>query len=184
MPSKWTTEASRIIVQDRWITLRADTCRRPDGQLIDPYYVREYGEWTSMLALTADGQVVTVREYRHGAGVSVPALPSGSMELDDIGPDDAAERELLEETGYRAGHVICLGSAYANWANQNNRVHYFLGLDCELVARPTLDENEEIEVGLFALDHVIAPGFLQQSFHIANLWLALPHLRERGLIAA
>lgn len=183
MPSKWITEASRIVVQDRWITLRADTCRRPDGQLIDPYYVREYREWTSMLALTTDNKVVTVREYRHGAGVSVPALPSGGVEYDDTSAEHAAVRELTEETGYRVGGTISLGSAYANWANQDNRVHYFLGLDCELVTRPMLDENEEIEVGLFALDQVIGPGFLQQSFHLANLWLALPHLQERGLIS-
>jgi 8-oxo-dGTP pyrophosphatase MutT (NUDIX family) len=182
MPSKWVTEASRIVLQDRWITLRADTCRREDGRLIDPYYVREYGEWTSMLALTPDGRVVTVREYRHGAGVSVPALPSGSVEDMDASAEAAAERELLEETGYRPGHVVSLGTAYANWANQNNHVHYFLGLECELVGRPVLDENEEIEVGLFDLDRVMAPGFLEQSFHLANLWLALPHLRESGLV--
>lgn len=160
MPSKWITEASRIVV----------------------YYVREYGEWTSMLALTSGGQAVTVREYRHGADVSVPALPSGSVEDDDLTAEHAAERELLEETGYRAGRTIALGSAYANWANQNNRVHYFLSFDCKLAARPALDENEEIEVGLFPIDDVMRPGFLQQSFHLANLWLALPHLRERGLL--
>jgi len=177
MPSKWTTEASRIVVEDRWITLRADTCRRADGRLIDPYYVREYGEWTSILALTADGRVVTVREYRHGAGISVPALPSGSVEAVDADPSAAAVRELVEETGYRADRIVPLGAAWANWANQNNRVHYFLGLGCELIGAPTLDENEEIEVRLFELAEVMAPGFLQQSFHLANLYLALPHLR-------
>ena len=111
MPSKWTTEASRIVVEDRWITLRADTCRRADGRLIDPYYVREYGEWTSILALTADGRVVTVREYRHGAGISVPALPSGSVEAVDADPSAAAVRELVEETGYRADRIVPLGAA-------------------------------------------------------------------------
>jgi len=180
MPSKWITEASRIVVEDRWITLRADTCRRADGRLIDPYYVREYGEWTSMLALTADGRVITVREYRHGAGISVPALPSGSVEAIDADPRAAAARELVEETGYRADRVVPLGAAWANWANQNNRVHYFLGLGCERVGAPALDENEEIEVGLFELTAVKAPGFLQQSFHLANLYLALPHLSRDG----
>lgn len=178
MPSKWTTESSRILVNDQWLTLRADTCRRGDGVLIDPYYVIERPEWTSMLALTPQGDVITVREYRHGAGLSMPALPSGSVEVEDADPATGAVRELLEETGFRAGHVIALGSAFANWANQTNRVHYFLATDCVRVANQTLDESEEIEVRLFPLADVLAPGFLQQSFHLANLHLALPHLRR------
>jgi ADP-ribose pyrophosphatase len=177
MTGKWVTEASRVVIEDRWIRLRADTCRRPDGLLIEPYYIREYPQWTSMLALTNAGDVITVREYRHGGECSLPALPSGSIEPLDADAEAGAARELLEETGYQAEKIVNLGAAYANWANQNNKVHYFLATGCERVAEQALDENEEIEVGLFPLDAVMEPGFLMQSFHLANLYLALPHLR-------
>jgi len=38
-----------------------------------------------------------------------------------------AARELREETGYACQTVVCVGSAFAKWANQDNQAHYFLG---------------------------------------------------------
>lgn len=176
MPNRWNVEASQIIHDDQWITLRADRCRTAQGKIVDPFYVIERPAWISVLALTPDEQVVLVREYRHGAGVSEPALPSGAVDDQDSDPQAGAIREMIEETGYRPERVIDLGAGYANWANQTNKVHYFLALDCRKISDQSLDETEQIEVLHAPLAQVLKPGFLQQSFHIANLYLALPHL--------
>lgn len=180
LPDHWQVEESKIIHEDRWIKLRADRCRTPDGHLIDPYYVLEQSEWISILALSPEGSVIVTHEYRHGGACVGPALPGGVVEAGDDTPQACALRELGEETGYQAGEIIGLGSCYANWANQSNQVHYFLALDCAWVLPQSLDENEQISVSHVPLATVMEPGYLVQSFHLANLFLALPHLIKRG----
>ncbi len=49
MVSKWTTEASRLVLDDGWIKVRADRCTGVDGQVIDPYYVICASDWVSIL---------------------------------------------------------------------------------------------------------------------------------------
>ncbi|MBL4726986.1 MAG: NUDIX hydrolase [Rhizobiaceae bacterium] len=176
MSDKWIIEESRTLVSDQWIKLRADRCRRKDGLIIEPYYVLEQAEWISVLPLTADQQVVMVKEYRHGANVIQPALVGGRVDASDASPEAAALRELLEETGYAPKQMINLGDCFANWANQNNKVHMFLALDCMRIEDQKLDESEQIEVMTMPLAKISEPGFLRQSFNIVNLHLALPHL--------
>ena len=64
-PFDWTVESSKYLVQDPWLSLRADTCRMPDGTIVEPYYVMEYPHWVNIVALTPERQVVMVRQYRH-----------------------------------------------------------------------------------------------------------------------
>lgn len=176
MSNRWSVESSKILCDDQWMTLRADRCLTTEGKIVDPFYVIERPAWISVLALTPDQHVVLVKEYRHGAGVTEPALPSGVVDDRDSDPQAGAMRELIEETGYRPDKVVPLGAYYANWANQTNKVHYFLALDCRKVGAQALDDTEQIEVLHEPLARVLKPGFLQQSFHIANLYLALPYL--------
>ena len=171
----WTTEASTTLVADEWITLRADSCRTADGRVVAPYYVVEAPTWVCVLALTPDRRAVLVEEYRHGAGVVGLGLPGGIMDADDASPMDAAARELREETGYVPGQIVEVGRGWANWASHTNEVVYFLATDCIRVSGP--DEGEELEVELHALDEVVRAGMLRQSFHQANLHLALEQLR-------
>jgi len=178
MISKWTTEASRFVLEDRWIRVRADRCARADGRVIEPYYVICASDWVSILPVTDDGKVLVVEEYHHGGHVVAPGLPGGGIEAGED-PATAAERELLEETGYRPSQLLAVGSAYANWGNQDNLIHYFVALGCKLVAEQSLDATEEIEVHLERVEDILRPGFFKQSFHLANLLLALPHLQRR-----
>lgn len=176
----WTILRSRVLVNDRWITLRSDVCRREDGLDIDPFYVVERPEWVCVLAITEDRSVVLTREYRHGAKVVGVGLPGGTVEPGDPDPAHAARRELLEETGFETDEFLFMGARYANWANQTNRVHYFLASNVKRVRSPDPDASEQIEVLLAPLHQVMDPQFLQQSFHLACVHLALPYLRDPG----
>ncbi|WP_181034173.1 NUDIX hydrolase [Arthrobacter sp. GMC3] len=120
--------------------------------------------------------MLVIKEYRHGGGVIAPGLPGGGIEAGEE-PATAAERELLEETGYRPSQLLAVGSAYANWGNQDNLVHYFVALGCARVGEQLLDVNEEIEVRLERVEDILQPGFFKQSFHLVNILLALPHLQ-------
>ncbi|WP_160173206.1 NUDIX hydrolase [Microbacterium sp. CH12i] len=165
--------ATHIVVADRWIHLRADTCVDAAGRTIAPYYVLEPAEWISVLALNTDGEAIVVQEYRHGAGVVALGTIGGAVETNET-PRDAALRELREETGYQAGEIIDLGATWANFGNHTNRVHHFLARDCSLVTDQSLDDGELISVCIHPLEGLGEQ--LQQSYHQLTWYKALSHL--------
>lgn len=158
--------------------VRIDKCELPDGRVIDGFVI-EYGDWVNVVALTRDGQVVLVRQYRHGAQKVILELPGGVMDSEDDSPLEAARRELLEETGYASENFIQIGCVYPNPANQTNRIYFFLVLDARKVGSQSLDETEEIEVVLKSLEEVIAMaknGELLQSMQVSAVFFTLAYL--------
>jgi ADP-ribose pyrophosphatase len=89
-----------------------------------------------------------VRQRRHGIEAETLELPGGMVDPEDASPLEAARRELLEETGYRAATLEPLGKIAPNPAMQTNWTHSFLARDVELVGAPTLDGGEDIDVVL------------------------------------
>lgn len=172
-PSPWTILSSETVVTDRWIQLRADQCADSSGRTIAPYYVLEYGDWVSVLALDRNDNAIVVEEYRHGAGVVAVGTIGGGVETGESAVD-AAARELLEETGYEASEMIDLGATWANFGTHTNRVHHFLARGCSRVAEPSPDENESISV------HVLSPDglgdHLGQSYHQLTWYKAMEWL--------
>lgn len=162
-PRPWQTVDSDVIVADPWIRVRADECIDGHGRTIAPYYVLEYGDWISVLALDPRGDAILVEEYRHGAGVVAHGTIGGGVEADES-PADAARRELLEETGHAVTELIDLGATWANFGNHTNRVHHFLARDCIRVSDQALDETESITVRTLALGD--AGEHLEQSYHL------------------
>lgn len=178
-PLEWKTRSTRRIVEDQWIRLRADSCVRADGTVIEPFYVLEQMPWVSILAVTPQREVIMVREYRHGAGVVGLGLPGGGGAGDET-PAAAAHRELLEETGYEPGNLVELSWTWANWANQTNKVHHYLATGCRPISAPSLDPTEQIEVELVPLVSLLdGEPVLRQSYHLVTVTLARQHLRAR-----
>lgn len=172
----WKVLKSKILVQDRWLTLRADTCETADGIRIDPYYVFEKKDWAHVMAFDAADRVLIVRQYRHGSRTITAELPSGVIDETDVSPLEAAKRELLEETGCLADGYEALTPVYANPARQTNRVHCFLAWNARRVAAPRLDDTERIEsefVTLEALFGMIDDGRFSQALHIASVYQSL-----------
>jgi ADP-ribose pyrophosphatase len=172
----WKVLDSTYIVKDRWLSLRSDICRMPDGRTIAPYYVFEYPAWVNVVALTEGGKVVLVRQYRHGLQRTLIELPCGCVEARDASPLAAAKRELLEESGYTSERFIETGLLSANPATHTNMTHCFLATNVRQIAEPALDDTEQIEVMLTPLEEVIERtnngGFLQ-ALHISSLFFAL-----------
>ncbi len=144
----WQVLRSTTTYEDRWLKVRTDTCKTPQGQIIDSWHVLECSTWVNVLALTPTGQVVLVQEYRHGAGQVLFGLPGGAVEAHDEHPLAAIQRELLEETGYGGGQFFEIGYSYANPSRQNNIVCSFLALNVSKLQAQTLDEEENIDVVL------------------------------------
>ena len=144
----WRVIESSMSYEDRWLRVRTDTCQTGQGRVIESYHVIENPEWVNILALTTTGQVVTVREYRHGAGQILRGLPGGVVETWDQSPLAAIQRELLEETGYGGGQFFEIGHSYPNASNQNNILWSFLAINVVQSQNQRLDETENIEIVL------------------------------------
>ncbi len=161
-PRPWRVVGTRTLLADRWIRLRADECENDAGLAIAPYYVLEYGDWISVLALSSNDEAIVVDEYRHGAGVIALGTIGGAVEPGEQ-PIAAARRELREETGFEASEIVDLGPTWANFGNHTNRVHHFLARGCERVGDPQLDESEAIAVHVMPMDGL--DEHLHQSYH-------------------
>jgi 8-oxo-dGTP pyrophosphatase MutT (NUDIX family) len=160
---------------------RGEYYRTPDGREAGPYGILDYPDWVNALALTADEQVVLVRQFRPGPKIVTLELPGGAIEDDDGSLEASLRRELAEETGYGGGTVTFLASLSPNSASHTNRVHSFLVEGVRYVGAPHPDANEFLEVVLMPLPEVVQlarTGGLNQAMHVATLFLALAEMRR------
>ena len=157
--------------------MRADDCVTPSGKVVAPFYVLAYPDWVHAVALTADGRVVLVEQYRHGVGATVLELPGGMMDAADADPATAARRELAEETGYAADTWEPVCSLHPNPATHTNRIHFLLATGCREVSQPRLEAGEEgLLIRCLPVREVVAglrTGLLGQAMHVGGLLLAL-----------
>lgn len=172
MIKPWQWRESSLTFQDEWLTVRSHTLERPNGTVVTPFHILESHEWVCICALTDAGEVVAIREYRVGADEVTLGLVGGVVEESDDDFATAAHRELEEETGFHVRDLIPIGRAYANWANQNNQISYFLGLGATATGTQKLDPNEEIEPVLIPYTSFAAYDFdgPKQTHHAAALF--------------
>jgi ADP-ribose pyrophosphatase len=156
---------------------RIDKCELSNGNLLDAT-IFEFRTWANVLALTKNGEVVLVRQYRHGVCDVLSEFPGGVVE-DGEDPLEGVKRELLEETGYAAPTFIQVGKLYPNPALQTNTMYCFLALDAEKVSEQNLDAGEDIEVFLVPLHELIEMakhGEFPHALEAAVLFQALLYL--------
>lgn len=181
----WQILKSTISHKDLWLHIRSDTCQTPSGHIIEPYHVLECSTWVNVLALTPTGQVVLVREYRHGAAQVLLGLPGGAAEEWDDNPHAAIQRELLEETGYGGGEFFEIGQSYANPSNQNNIVWSFLAINVLPTQQQHLDESEQIEIVLQDVNSFSQQAWSgelpMQALHLTTLGFATHFIRQNKL---
>ena len=118
----WETLARRYLHTSPWFSFRLDDVRLPDGARIE-YGVLEAGGFAAMVALTDEGKLVLVRQYRQPLGEFTLELPGGGVDGGD--PGEAARRELAEETGYRGEDVERLGEVSVSSGRSTEVCHLF-----------------------------------------------------------
>lgn len=177
----WKTLTSTYLFKKDWLTVRADKCEKPDGKIIDPYYVYEFPDWVTAVAATSDDQIILVRQYRQALGETLIEIPGGCVDPSDENLQAAAARELLEETGYAFESYTYLGKTSANPSTNNNLMHMFLATGGQKIKEQMLDEGEDIEVLLVSREEVkqlIRENKFMQSMHVTALLYALEKLGE------
>jgi ADP-ribose pyrophosphatase len=144
----WPRRGKERVTETRIFSVDRHRLVHPRHGTEHDFFILDAPDWCNIVPLTRDGQVVMVRQRRHGIDEETLELPGGVIDPEDRSPLEGARRELLEETGYRATSVEPLGSIAPNPAMQTNRCWSFLARDVERVADLALDGGEDIDVVL------------------------------------
>ena len=169
---KWEILKSEYLFRRPWLTVRKDCVKLPAGQINDEFYVLEYPDWVNVIAITQDGDFVMERQYRHGLGVTCYEICAGVIEPGEP-PLAAAQRELLEETGYAGGQWEEIMTLCGNSSTTNNYTHCFVARGVEKVAGQNLDRTEDISVELLSREKVrdlLVGNEITQALMAAPLW--------------
>ncbi|HKA13555.1 MAG TPA: NUDIX hydrolase [Myxococcota bacterium] len=172
-PRPWTVLENDAIQDCRVFSVRRIRARSPRTGDAHDFFAIDASDWVNVVAITPDGCVVMVRQYRQGAGRVTLETPGGMVDPGET-PADAAARELLEETGYAAAELIPLGAVNPNPALFSNCLHGFLARGAERVREVQSDSTEETHVELLplaALREEVRAGRVDHALVIAVAYL-------------
>jgi ADP-ribose pyrophosphatase len=151
-PKSWKTISTRDIYHNNWMSLREDIAELPNGHTTI-YGVCTFGECVGILPFI-DDSVILVRQYRYVQGESHRwEMPTGAMH-DGESPEDAVQRELSEEAGYRASRLIPVSTFYTSKSIVDETAHLYLGYGLVQHSLPP-DDTEFLEVAAFPFDEAL-----------------------------
>lgn len=176
---KWKILSSEYLSEHQYFTARKDKCETPSGKIIDEYFVVEMPSSACAVAITKDGEVLMVKQYRHPIAETILELPGGFVD-DNEDTSFAMQRELKEETGYDFPIIIPLGKVAANPGVLNNYTYLFLAKDGVKTGNQQLDKNEELTVETISLDELkslFLDNKIVQSLHVSCIFYALREMK-------
>jgi ADP-ribose pyrophosphatase len=181
----WKTLSSEYITRHPYFTARKDVCEMPDGKIVDSYYVVELPVTVCALAITAEGNALLVKQYRHPIAETIIELPGGFIdEKEDTAA--AVARELLEETGYAFDSLDWVGKVAGNPGVLSGYTHLYLARGGKKVGSQQLDHNEEIElleIPLLQLRAMLEANEIVQALHVSCLLYAFQKLDKDASVS-
>jgi ADP-ribose pyrophosphatase len=167
-----TLERERLFSAGPIREVARETVLLPDGRIVPDYYTATMGDYAIVYAVTREGRVLLLRQYKHGARRVCLTFPGGHV-AEGEDPAAAVERELLEETGYRLASLTPLGSFVVN-ANQGcNTAHLFRADGCWYEREPESGDLEEMELVTMNPDELMASARIEEMAVLSYVALAL-----------
>jgi len=175
----WHELSRETLLECRVFSVERSIAESPvDASQHDYFRVRNV-PWVQIIPVTANNEIVMVRQYRHGSSSLVLEVPGGQVDLGED-PAAAAMRECFEETGYRAARVHAMASINPNPAIHTALLHSFYAHGVELVGEVQNSATEITEVVLVPVDslaELLRSDAIDHALVVATLWR---YLHERG----
>lgn len=175
----WKRRSSRAIYDNRWLSLREDSVELPDGRTTI-YGVVTCGHCVGVLPFVDQASVVLVRQYRYVAGRPTWEMPTGGVHPGES-LEQAAQRELAEETGHRARRLRHLSTYHTSKSVMDETAHLFIAEGLRRVETAS-DDTEFIDVRPFAFDTVlrmVLEGEIVDSMTVIAVLLAARRREQR-----
>ncbi len=146
-PPAWKLVDTEILQDCAVFRVGRSLARSPRTGRVHPFYRIDSSDWVNVVPATTGGEIVMVKQFRHGSREVTLEVPGGLVDPGET-PVEAAARELLEETGYRARTLVSLGVVNPNPALFGNLCHTYLARDVERVSEVQSVGLEETTVEL------------------------------------
>ncbi|HWA08213.1 MAG TPA: NUDIX hydrolase [Opitutaceae bacterium] len=175
-PSRWKKGGRRTLASTRILDLNSVQFRHPVRGTEREFVIVDAPDWVNVIALTPEGHLVLVHQFRYGIDAFSLEVPGGVIERGED-PVAAGQRELREETGYVGASARLLGSVHPNPAIQSNRCHLVLVEAARRAGPPAWDHDEEIAVSTAPVEEVFAwarSGRITHALVLDALWLFEP----------
>jgi ADP-ribose pyrophosphatase len=156
----WERVDSRQLADHGFFQIRQDRNKHPRHGREYDFFIFEFPHWVNIIPLTAEGDVLFIRQFRHGTREVTWEIPGGIIDPGES-PKQAALREMEEETGFRAADALELGWVNPNPAIQENRCWTFLAEGVEEVGGQHTEGSEAIDVVRVPLADI--PGMFESG---------------------
>lgn len=142
-------ETSPLTTRLPWFQIFQERVELPSGRILDDFYRIVMPDFAMVVPVTSSGKLLMVRGYKHGPRKVCLSTPGGMVEPGES-PLEAAQRELLEETGYEAAEWKSLGSFVTDSNREGGTAHLFLARNAVEVGTRREDEAEELQLELMS----------------------------------
>ena len=126
------------------VHLTLDSVKLPDGNTATREVAWHKGA-VCVVPLTESGEIILERQFRYPFDDVITEIPAGKMDKTEENPEEAARRELLEETGYTAKEMIFIGCYYPSPAILSEKIYMYVAKGLKK-HKQKLDEDEFLEV--------------------------------------